>query len=54
MGRFSKPARDAARAATPTVDLIDGDRLCELALEKEIGVRSVPQVEEGWFERFTA
>ncbi len=28
--------------------------LGKLALEKETGVRSVPQVEEGWFERFTA
>jgi len=54
LGRYSKPARDAARNTTPTVDLIDGDRLCELALAKGIGVRSVPQVDEGWFERFTA
>jgi len=54
LGRYSKPARDAARRTTPTVDLIDGDRLCDLALAKEIGVGLVPQVEQGWFERFSA
>jgi len=53
LGRFSGPAKNAARATTPTVDLIDGDRLCELALEKEIGARLTVQVDEDWFERFT-
>jgi len=53
LGRYSGAARAAARITTPTVDLIDGDRLCELALEQEVGVRSVPQVDETWFERFS-
>ena len=53
LGRFSGPAQNAARATTPTVDLIDGDRLCDLALEKEIGARLTVQVDDDWFERFT-
>jgi restriction system protein len=52
LGRFSGPAQNAARATTPTVDLIDGDRLCDLALEKEIGARLTVQVDDDWFERF--
>jgi restriction system protein len=54
LGRFSEPARNAAIATTPTVDLIDGEKLCELVREKEIGIRIVPQVQEGWFDRFNA
>jgi len=42
----------AAIATTPTVDLIDGQKLCELVREKEIGIRIVPQVQDGWFDRF--
>lgn len=52
LGRFSPAARKAAIAATPTVNLIDGDRLCDLVLEQGIGVRSVPEVDEPWFDRF--
>ena len=52
LGRFSEPARRAAIIATPTVDLIDGARLCELVLKQEAGVRRVPQVDEHWFDRF--
>jgi restriction system protein len=52
LGRFSPAARKAATAATPTVNLIDGDRLCELVQEQEIGVRVVPRVAERWFDRF--
>ena len=52
LGRFSGPARKAAIVATPTVDLIDGDRLCELVLEQRIGVTLMPQVNEAWFDRF--
>jgi restriction system protein len=52
LGRFSKAARMAAIATTPTVDLIDGQKLCELVREKEIGIRIVPQVQDGWFDRF--
>ena len=52
LGRFSEPARKAATVTTPTVDLIDGQRLCELVLEQEVGIRIVPQVQEAWFDRF--
>jgi restriction system protein len=52
IGRFSEPARRAATTATPTVDLIDGEKLCELVRQKDIGLRIVPQVQEDWFDRF--
>jgi restriction system protein len=54
LGRYSEPARQAAITTTPTVDLIDGQRLCELVREKEIGIRIVPQVQESFFDRFDA
>jgi restriction system protein len=54
LGRYSEPARQAAIATTPTVDLIDGEKLCDLVREKEIGIRIVPMVQEGWFDRFDA
>ena len=50
LGRFSEPARKASRQATPTVDLIDGTRLCELVIEQGIGLAS--SVVETWFDRF--
>jgi restriction system protein len=53
LGRFSPAARKAAVAATPTVNLIDGDRLCDLVEEQRIGVRSVTTVIEEWFDRFS-
>jgi restriction system protein len=52
LGRYSEPARRAAITTTPTVDLIDGQKLCELVREKEIGIRIVPQVQESFFDRF--
>lgn len=52
LGRYSEPARQAAITTTPTVDLIDGQKLCELVREKEIGIRIVPQVQESFFDRF--
>jgi restriction system protein len=52
LGKFSEPARKAATASTPTVDLIDGVRLADLILEQELGVRLAPQVNETWFDRF--
>lgn len=52
LGKFSEPARRAAIASTPTVDLIDGERLSDLILEQELGVRLSPQVNEAWFDRF--
>jgi len=52
LGKFSEPARKAAIASTPTVDLIDGKRLSDLILEQKLGVRLSPQVNEAWFDRF--
>jgi restriction system protein len=54
LARFSPAARKAATVTTPTVDLIDGDKLCQLVRDKEIGLRIVLQVNEGWFDRFDA
>jgi restriction system protein len=52
LGKFSEPARKAAIASTPTVDLIDGERLSDLILKQELGVRVAPTVQESWFDRF--
>lgn len=52
LGKFSEPARKAAIVTSPTVDLIDGDRLAELAKDKAVGVQSVVRVNEAWFDRF--
>lgn len=50
LGRFTEPARRAAIATTPTVDLIDGTKLANLMLDREVGVRRVPRVDDRWFE----
>lgn len=50
LGRFSEPARKAARQASPTVDLIDGERICELVRQKGIGLAFA--VVDEWFDRF--
>lgn len=52
LGKFSEPARRAAIVTSPTVDLIDGERLAELVKEQGIGVRTVTQVDPDWFNRF--
>lgn len=52
LGRFSDAARKAATVTSPTVDLIDGERLTELIREQSIGVRMAPQVDTSWFDRF--
>ena len=52
LGRYSEPARKAATATSPTVDLIDGEKLTDLILEQEVGVRLAPEVDEAWFDRF--
>ncbi|MBK8469365.1 MAG: restriction endonuclease [Candidatus Phosphoribacter sp.] len=49
---FSEPARRAAIVTSPTVDLIDGERLADLVKEQRLGVRSVTQVDPAWFDRF--
>lgn len=53
LSRFTEAARKAANAASPTVDLINGDRLAELIRDDgESGVTLQPTVSETWFERF--
>lgn len=52
LGRFTAAAVKAGTTATPTVNLIDGDRLCDLIEQQGIGVRSVTVVDEDWFDRF--
>lgn len=56
LGRFTRAARKAAQATTPMVDLIDGEKLCdlvdELASEQNVGVRIVHQVVPEFFDRF--
>ena len=47
LGKFSEPARKAAIATAPTVDLIDGDRLTELVKEQRLGIRTVTKVDPG-------
>lgn len=52
LGRFTEAARKAATVTSPTVDLIDGTRVAELVLDKEIGVTLAPMVDDDWFDRF--
>lgn len=52
LARFSPAAREAATVMAPTVDLIDGDKLCDLVRQQKIGLRVVTQVDESWFDRF--
>lgn len=52
LSRFTKPAQNAAIESTPTVNLIDGSRLCQLVLRKGLGITMVPEVESHWFDRF--
>ena len=52
LGKFSEPARKAATVTSPTVDLIDGDRLTDLVREQRLGVRTVTKVDPDWFDRF--
>lgn len=53
LGRFSAAARRAATVAKPTVNLVDGDLLCDLVQQQGVGVRSVTVVDELWFDRFS-
>ncbi len=53
-GRFGTAARqEAARAGAP-IDLIDGDRLCDLMLEYRLGVAVRPTVDRESLARFDA
>lgn len=53
LSRFTEPARKAATASVPTVDLISGDRLAELIrADGESGVKLRPTVDLRWFDKF--
>lgn len=52
LGKFTEPARKAAIVTSPTVDLIDGERLAALVKEQGLGVKTVTKVEPDWFNRF--
>ncbi|MFW8574903.1 restriction endonuclease [Corynebacterium pseudodiphtheriticum] len=53
LSRFTEPARKAATASIPTVDLISGDRLAELIrADGESGVKLRPTVDLRWFDKF--
>lgn len=53
LSRFTEPARRAATLTTPTVDLIDGERLAQLIKDDgESGVRLEPTVNEKFFDQF--
>ena len=51
-GRFTRAAADEAGRAGAPIDLVDGDRLCDLLLQYEIGVRARPVVDAEALERF--
>jgi restriction system protein len=48
----SGPARRAAIQSTPNVEIIDGERLCDLVLEQGIGIVTEPRVVLSFFDRF--
>ncbi len=53
LSRFTAPARNAATSSTPTVDLINGDRLAELIRDDgDSGVSLQPTVNESRFNHF--
>ena len=52
-GSFTPDAKkEARRAGAPPIDLIDGERLCQLLREHRLGVRVVEEVrvEPSWFD----
>lgn len=52
LARFSPAAEKAATVATPTVNLIDGQKLCDLIEEQGVGLQQVTQVVASFFDRF--
>lgn len=56
LGTFSRTAKRAAREATPTVDLIDGDQLCDLITSKGeiagVEAETIYRVVPGFLARF--
>lgn len=51
-GRFTSAASDEAARAGAPIDLIDGERLCDLLLEYELGVCLRPVVDNNALSRF--
>lgn len=52
-GSFTREARrEATRDGVPSIDLIDGDRLIDILLKLELGVRKVVvgEIDNKWFE----
>jgi restriction system protein len=47
---FTSPARKEAEK-NPLIDLVDGDRLCELLKDLELGVAKKVVVDRSWFEK---
>ena len=46
-GSFSKDARqESTRDGAQPIELIDGDLLCDLLKQYELGVETVPRIEE--------
>lgn len=54
LGLFTRSAREAAREDIPTVELVDGDRLCDLISDKgeDAGVVVAYEPLAGFFEKF--
>ena len=54
LGSFTRGAKNASREAIPTVELIDGARLCDLitAEGEQAGVRVTYRAMPGFFDRF--
>ena len=54
LGSFSRGARQAPREETPTVELVDGARLCDLiaAIGAQAGVQVTYRTIPGFFDRF--
>ncbi len=52
LGRYTPAARKASQATTPMVDLIDGEKLCDLVRQQKLGIRIVPEVVKEFFDRF--
>lgn len=48
----SQASEEATRSGASAIDLIDGDRLCDLLKENELGVKTTEQVhiQRDWFE----
>lgn len=52
LARFTESSRKAATSLSPTVDLIDGDKIAELIREKGFGIKTETRVDLDWFNRF--